>query len=163
MILVRFGWALRNFTRREAFVKIWVLPAWIGLGLASAAISVASFRRIAPHLGHLHHTTKPRLSPTLDQGVRAQQIGRTVQLAARFVPWRAGCYPQAIVARMMLGLWNIPFTLCMGVRRNVETCAMEAHAWVQCEDICVTGGNGDVNYSTVAVFSNVKVENQSLE
>jgi len=41
----------------------------------------------------------------------------------------------------------------MGLKRDAETGAPQAHAWVQCGRVCVTGGNGDSEYSVVAVFA----------
>jgi hypothetical protein len=144
---------LRNFLRRDPFIKWWLLPAWVGIGLASLVIALVSFRRIAPHLGHFRGLEQHMPATTLAQQERAEVIGITVRLAARFSPWRADCYPQAIVARFLLGLYDIPFTLSMGVKRNVDTGALQAHAWVRSGNAFVTGGDGNAKYSTVAVFS----------
>jgi len=148
------GRRLRNFLQRDPFIKWWVLPAWVGIGLASLAIALASFRRIAPHLGSFHEPGEPAPATTPAQAEQARLIGITVRLAARFSPWRADCYPQAIVARFLLDLYRIPFTLSMGVKRDAETGEMEAHAWVRSGDVFVTGGDGDAEYNTIAMFSN---------
>jgi hypothetical protein len=143
----------RNFVRQDTFFKLWLLPVWIGTGMASIVICIIPFRNIAALLGTLRGTLKPSVVATAAEEQRALQIGRTVRLAARYAPWRADCYPQAIVARLLLGLYGIPFTLSMGVRRDPATDQMHAHAWVQCGSVDVTGGDGDSEYQTVAVFS----------
>ena len=143
----------RNFAARDPFIKLWFVPVWIGLGVASLMIASLAFRRIAPRLGEACGITKPDLTASPAKELRAIQIRRAIQLAARYAPWRADCYPQAIVARFLLGLYGLPFTLSMGVRRDPVTGDMLAHAWVQCGRICVTGGDGDNEYSVVAVFA----------
>lgn len=144
---------IRNFSRRDRFVRYWLFPAWIGLGLASLAISTVSFRRLAPRLGDWRGVEKPTVSLTAPQVLRARQVGETIRLAARFAPWRADCYPQAILARLMLGMNGIPYTLAMGVKRDAADGAMLAHAWVQCGSVSVTGGDGDAEYRAVAIFA----------
>ena len=143
----------RHFAAHDPFIKVWFFPVWIGLGVASLAITTLAFGRIAPRLGESCGITKPDLTASAAEGMRAIQIGRTVQLAARYAPWRADCYPQAIVARLLLGLYGLPFTVSMGVRRDPATGTAQAHAWVQCGQICVTGGDGDQAHSVVAVFA----------
>ena len=134
------------------FTMFWLLPVWIGLGFASLAITILPFKRIAPLLGRLHDTEKPSHVATRAQETRALQIGRTIRFAARHAPWRSNCYPQAIVARLMLGLYHLPFILSMGVSRNPDTGEMIAHAWVECGTVRVTGGDGSA-YRAVAIFS----------
>lgn len=150
---LRVGQRARHFMQRDRFVKLWLIPVWLGLGLASLVIVAVPFRHIAPRLGRFCGTAKPMLLVADAEQARAVQIGRTVQLAAHYAPWRADCYPQAIIARLLLGIYRLPFNICMGLRRDSATGGAQAHAWVQCGKVCVTGGNGDIEYSVVGVFS----------
>ena len=74
------------------------------------------------------------------------------------LPWRADCYPQAIIARLVLGLYRLPWTVSMGVRRDPASGEMQAHAWVECGGLCVTGGNSNDSYSLVGVFASRDME-----
>ncbi len=144
---------IRNFSRRDGFVKFWLVPTWMGLGLASLLIRIIPFRRLAPMLGDWCGLEKPRIVATISEEARAAQIRETVRLAARLAPWRADCYPQAVIARLMLGICGVPFTLSMGLKRDAASSEIHAHAWVQCGDIDVTGGEGDAEYRAVAIFA----------
>ncbi len=150
---LRFTQRARHFAARGLFEQLWFVPAWIGLGLASLVIRFVAFRRIASVLGHHYGTVRPQISPSADQQARAVQIRRTLQLAEHYAPWRADCYPQAIVARVLLGLYRLPFVLTMGLKRDSVSGEVQAHAWVQCGTTPVTGGEGDGEYSAVAVFA----------
>ena len=150
---LRIAERLRRFAARSAFEQLWFGPAWIGLGLASLAIGLLAFRRIAPALGNHCGTTTPPATVSAAGQRRAIQIRRTVQLAAHYAPWRADCYPQAIIARTLLGLYRLPFALSMGLKRDPASGAMQAHAWVQCGNTAVTGDVGAGEYKAVAVFA----------
>ncbi len=149
---LRLGERARHFAGRDRFEQVWLVPAWLGLGLASLAIALVAFRQIAPRLGSYCGLERPDVTTSIGQERRARQIARTVQLAARYAPWRADCYPQAIVARLLLGFYRLPYCLSLGLRRDAASGAMQAHAWVRSGSVCVTGGNGDEAYRTVGIF-----------
>ena len=149
----RIGQRARNFANRSLFEKLWALPVCLGLGLASLMIALLPFRHIAPRLGINCGKTKPVFAVSSSEQTRARQIGRTVRFAASYVSWRADCYPQAIVARLLLGLYRLPYTVSMGVRSDPDSRELQAHAWVECGEVCVTGGNATESYSLVAVFA----------
>jgi hypothetical protein len=66
------------------------------------------------------------------------RIGWAVRCAARQVPFRAVCLPQAIAAKYMLRRRGIASSLYFGVRKDAAgTWAL--HAWLWAETIEVTG------------------------
>ena len=149
---LRIAERVRRFAARDPFERLWFAPAWIGLGLAGLAIRMLSFRRIGPWLGRYCGTAGPSLATSSTGRSRALQIRRTVQLAVRYAPWRADCYPQAIVARALLGLYRLPSCVSMGLKRDPATGEPQAHAWVRSGSTIVTGGDGARDYKVVAVF-----------
>ena len=60
---------------------------------------------------------------------------------------------QAVTARVLLGLYRIPYVLCFGVRRDAAGQPMQAHAWVVSGRIHVTGGDSFNRFTTVAMFA----------
>ena len=142
----------RNALARSGFELAWFLPALLVLGAGRAAVLVVPFRRLAPLLGT--HTGAaawvPLLSPA--QGYDAERIGRTVRLAARYAPWTANCFPQALAAAVMLRLYRIPYTLHFGLRREPQGSGMEAHAWISAGMVNVTGGKSYGLYHVAGSF-----------
>lgn len=143
----------RFFTHQSRFVQLWFLPVWILLGLAKLVIFTLSFKRLVPRLG-----VAVGLVPWLpvvnsDQELRARQISRVVQLAARYTPWDSNCFPQAVVARLLLGWYGIPYCLFFGLRRNSGTGTFDAHAWVASGRVRVCGGYSFHQYTVVGVFA----------
>ena len=134
------------------FVKAWFIPVWLVLGLARLAILTVTFRRIAPRLGNSVGVAP--WVPVLDerQTKSARLVGQVIRLAARHTPWESNCFPQAIVARIMLGFYRVPYCLFFGVRRNSATGAFDAHAWVAAGRVRVIGGLGFDKYTVVGVF-----------
>lgn len=141
-----------SLLRQEAFVQLWWLPSWLLLGMAKAAISTIAFKRLAPCLGAQQDAAA--WVPLADASceARALQIGRAVRLAARYTPWDSSCFPQALVARLLLGLYGIPYGLYFGLMHDRQSGALTAHAWVAVGKVSVTGGAGFGRFAVVGAF-----------
>ena len=143
---------VRSFEGLPLFTKVWLVPAWIELGLSRALILVVPFRTLAPRLGTAQGTAAnvPLLTPA--QEAQARAIGRTIRLAARYTPWTSNCFPQAVVARTMLGMHGIPYAIHFGLMPDGNA-GMRAHAWVVAGRVPVTGGHSFSHYTVVGVFA----------
>jgi hypothetical protein len=160
---------VRSFAGLPLFTKVWLVPAWLELGLSRALILVVPFRTLAPRLGTAQGIAAnvPLLTPA--QEARARAIGRTIRLAARYTPWTSNCFPQAVVARTMLGMHGIPYAIHFGLMpaeprgggvhthapdpRGGAPTTMRAHAWVVAGRVPVTGGHSFHRYTVVGVFT----------
>ncbi len=148
---------LRSARRAPRFVLLWLLPVWLLLGLARLLIQGLTFARMAPHLGHAMGTAAVLPLLTAPKQVQARLIGRTVQTAARYTPWESNCFPQAVVARLLLGLYRIPYTLCFGLMRGPASGEIQAHAWVAAGPVAVTGRFSFDRFTVVGVFTSLPV------
>lgn len=146
---------LRAWQRLPGFVRAWLVPVWLLLGMAKLLIFSVTFRRLAPHLGHAAGASAflPLLTPTHQD--RARLISRAVQTAARYTPWNSNCFPQAVVARVLLGIYGIPYTLCFGLMRDAASGEIQAHAWVIAGPVAVTGGHSFERFTVVGVFTSL--------
>ena len=142
-----------RFLGHPTFVRVWFGPVFIALGVARAAILLVSFRRLVPRLG-VSVGLRPWLPLiTKTQEHRARQVSRVVQLAARYTPWESNCFPQAVVARVLLGWYGVPYCLFFGVRRKPGNGEFDAHAWVASGSVRVTGRYSFNRYTVVTVFA----------
>jgi hypothetical protein len=142
-----------SFFRQPLFIQVWFPAAWVILGLGKALIFGVSFRRLAPRLGRRSGIAPwvPLLTPA--QEGRALLIGRTVRLAARYTPWHSNCFPQAVAARVLLGLYRVPYVLYFGLMRDpAEPASLKAHAWVTAGRVRVTGGTSFGQFTVVGSF-----------
>lgn len=126
--------------RQPAFVLLWLLPAWLLIGLSSLMVAVLPFRRIAPLLGTNLGATEYRPACTPQQMARARRIGATVSIAASYAPFRSDCLPQAMTAKALCALWRVPCALLLGIERERQEGEFRAHAWTSCGNIIPTGG-----------------------
>ena len=149
---MRLVHTVRGFVRLGLKDQVRFTAAWSLLGLSRLLILLLPFTVIRRLLGEHHagvgQQPVPELNPA--QRIRAMHIGRIVELAAAYAPWRSDCYPQALTARTFLALRRIPHQVCFGVRRDAG--ALVAHAWVRAGDVEVTGGDGR-EYTEVGRFS----------
>nr|WP_230681343.1 lasso peptide biosynthesis B2 protein [Paracidovorax cattleyae] len=105
------------------------------------------------HPGWGARSPRRRPCPPLEQRGwrRAQQIGRTLRLAARHTPWQSNCLAQALAARCLLGVFGIPHAVCFGVAR-LDASQLQAHAWVVAGQGFVTGGVGAQRFTCTGCF-----------
>lgn len=152
MILPRLVRKVRNFTCRPWFEKVWFLPVWLLLGISRFVILTIPFRHLALRLG-AHEGIAPWV-PFADSRAeaRALSISRVVRMAANFTPWKSNCFSQAVTARILLGLYGVPYSLFFGVNRNTEDAMLTAHAWVTVGRVPVTGGIGFDQFTVVSCF-----------
>lgn len=145
--------SIRNWTLHE---WAWLVPAFVLLIIARLIIIIAPFRWIAARLGDNQGPQPQSPLVTEKQADRALQLGRTVRRAAKLVPTGAHCFPQAIVASLLLRLYGIPYAIHFGLRKKLEdgddNKALAAHAWVNAGKIRVTGGQSFHQFTTVACF-----------
>lgn len=142
----------RTLARQDAFVLAWLAPVWLMLGVSRLMILTLSFRRFAGLLGQRDGVAPRTPINTAAQEARARQICQTIAIAAHYAPWEANCFPQAITARLLLGLYRTPYALFMGVAPAEDGKALEAHAWVVSGPVHVTGGRSFGRFTVAGCF-----------
>jgi len=131
--------------------KQWMLlEAFCLSGVMRLALLVVPFRRLAVFLG-----SQAEESPWEEDDARVQvagEIGRAVETACCFTPWKSKCFIQALTAKIMLRQLGIANTLYLGMDRNGRK-EIEAHAWLRCGELIVTGGRGRERFTTLGKFT----------
>jgi hypothetical protein len=116
---------------------------WRDLSLAVVELSRARWRiartPAARLLAELRRPLLPSAATAAD-GIGPERVGWAVQTAARLVPWRSDCLVQAIAAQRWLGRERRPTQLVIGVHKDAAG-RFEAHAWLRCGSVTVTGGD----------------------
>ena len=122
-----------------------MLLAEAALRLAAARIAIVTipFPRIARRLGGFmapqHALKKAELMPPTAQELAiARKIGWAVTCAARYVPFKAVCLPQAMAAHEMLKKRGIFSVMHFGTAPGTAL-SLEAHAWLNAGTVEVTG------------------------
>ncbi len=126
---------------------------WCLLWPARIAVLVFPLRRMARLYGTDHGAEIVVPEASEAELGSARNLGRAIALAARYSPASANCYPQALVARMLLRLKRVPHGLFFGLRREASSEAMEAHAWVMVGQVPVSGGDSFDSYTVVRCFT----------
>lgn len=143
----------RSFLLLPRFTRYGLPACWVLLGLARLSVLVLPFVRMAPLLGH--HQGLQAVTPLLsaEQTQRALAISRLIAVCARYTPWTSNCFPQAIVARLLLGFYGIPYVLYFGLARpEGGSGPLEAHAWVNAGRVAVSGSYSFNRFTVVGTF-----------
>lgn len=133
--------AARLFLRLGRRQQVLLLEATAALAIARLRLAVSPFSWVARSLGRFSAsppevTTEQQVAGAKLELVR--EIRWAVRLAARRVPFRAVCLPQAIAAHAMLRRRGIPAVLHLGATPGNDQ-PMSAHAWLHAEGLRVTG------------------------
>ena len=154
--LVRLGGRkLGTLVRLPAFTLLWLLPAWVGMGVAAAAVSLLPFSRLARLFGR--NIGPVALMPLAgeEQLRRARQIRTTVALVARHAIGRSDCVPQALLAVAMCRIHGVPAAVHFGlakVKARGPEGDLDAHAWVVCGPVAIAGGTSFGEFTPVSCF-----------
>lgn len=159
MILARKA---RTLMALPLAVIAWLPAAWLALGVSRAAVLCVEFRKLAPWLGIVAGSApfSVIISPLAE--ARARQVEQIIRIAAHYTPWQSNCFAQAIVARLLLSHYRIPYLIFFGVRTAPMAAAMaestlaapgmEAHAWVTAGRVMVAGGASFQQFGVAGIF-----------
>jgi hypothetical protein len=87
--------------------------------------------------------------------VIAAQIGWAVRATATRTPWQSTCLTQALAGAQMLKCRSLPVTLRLGAARSPKKSnKLEAHAWLHCGDVTLTGQHDRDRFTVLATFTN---------
>ena len=143
----------KSFVRIKWRDKILFFQAFFLSGIARMAILYIPFKRVKKYMG------KPMSeSPfEVDNEVYkvAKRVAWAVNQACQYTPWKSKCLVRAIIAQRMLKRHKIFSTIYLGVNKDKKN-NMQAHAWLRCGEVFVTGGYEKNDFKEVARFSNVK-------
>lgn len=134
--------------------RVLLAEAMLCLLGARLALVFIPFPRLAGHLGQLvppEAAGSDSVAPAAREAQTAADIGWAVSRAARYVPVRAVCLPQAMAARLMLRRRGIASTMHFGAARGRER-PLDAHAWLDAAGVEVTGYPVGKQFAEIARF-----------
>ena len=133
------------------FHNKWLLVQTVGVLLCvRLLVWFVPFAKLAPWLGSLNHDG--HFLPTSSELHQVHRIRWAVGRVSMALPWLSNCLVQAITAKYLLSQKNIETTLFLGANLKNEH-HMEAHAWLQCGTVFITGGAIRNAFQTLASFS----------
>jgi len=148
-LLLRFG-EIDN--RRRS-----LLPEAVAyLLMARLALIFVPFPRLARRLGSFVPPTdarvlKVRTQAPNDQVELAEAVSWAVTRAARYLPFKAVCLPQAMAARLMLKRRGVKSVMHFGAAKSADK-PLDAHAWLDAAGVEVTGYPVKENFAEIACF-----------
>ncbi len=140
------------FTRMRSLCphqRFALVRAGYELTLARLRLTFCRPQQIIRDLETAPQAQPPRNSDTVDPATVAWAIGAV----ARRLPFRADCLVRAMAAGRWLHREGHEIAFNLGVRRGVS--GVEAHAWLACDGVVVTGGIGS-GYSAFRQFAGVR-------
>jgi len=139
---------LRLFLRLPAADRRLLVEAVLGLARAGFLLRVLRFSRLSHSLGR--HMAESPTEEAAALTAEARRVRWAVETAARNLPWKPVCLPQAVAATRLLRRRGIASTLYLGIDRAAN---YDAHAWVRVGKLIVTGGPSPDRFSVVSRFA----------
>jgi hypothetical protein len=150
------GDRLRRFAEIGAQRRRLLVEAACWLLVARVALLVVPFPRLARRIGDFVAPSDDRVATARRGGSAndarvAEEIGWATVAAARHVPFKAVCLPQAMAARIMLRRRGVASVLHFGAAKGREK-AIDAHAWLDAAGVEVTGYPVAAHFAEIACF-----------
>ena len=147
---------LRRFAQVGNARRALVVEAVVCLWLARLGLIFVPFPRLARRLGTFVPPSDPRTRAARAAAGQAQadlaeQIGWAVTRAARHVPFKAVCLPQAMAAHSMLKRRGVESVMHFGAAKGTDK-PLDAHAWLDAAGVEVTGYPVAKNFAEIACF-----------
>jgi len=147
---------LRRFGQIGGRRRGLVIEAAVWLLVARVALVVAPFPWLARRLGAFVSPTDERVTLAgRDASPRdarlAEEIAWATTRAARHVPFKAVCLPQAMAARIMLRRRGVASVLHFGAAKGQDK-PIDAHAWLDAAGVEVTGYPVAGQFAEIACF-----------
>lgn len=146
---------VRRFFELDAERRKLFLQACAQLGSVRFALRTRSFKDLTRGLTvHRSHFASAELDSP--RQMLAQRIGWAVQAGSRYTPWTSSCLVQVLAAQRMLQQRSIPGVFYIGAAPGAGTSGavgLEAHAWLKCGELFITGEAGHERYAVVTAFS----------
>jgi len=147
-----FQAAPSKWRRRSHAERLWLLEAFLMLGVARLVVLTLPFKWVSVTLGK--HMNESGMQISTSDLRQARMIGQAIRSAANYTPWESVCLPQAMAAQWMLKRRHIAGTLYLGVAKDeTKPEKLAAHAWLRSGDVLLTGGAGHRQFTVVATFS----------
>ena len=138
---------IASASRRAADLS---LQDWRYLAIAVKELLIARIRHASQPVGKiLHDLQDERLQSNGDTRgeVDLARLSWAIGAAAARVPWRSDCLLQAMAADRWLRRYGMQPKFFVGVQKDAGG-QLEAHAWLRCGDVIVTGANSR-NFTTL--------------
>ena len=154
--LRRIAYKLRRFGQIGGRRRGLLIEAAVWLLLARIALLAIPFPTLARRLGAFVPPTDERVTlATRGASTRdaqlAEEIGWATVRAARHVPFKAVCLPQAMAARIMLRRRGVASVLHFGAAKGRDK-PIDAHAWLDAAGVEVTGYPAARQFAEIACF-----------
>jgi hypothetical protein len=146
------AWA--RTARRYAGRFVLVLHVYVLLIVMRGVITTLSLPRITKYLGTPMEETPTEGVPA-DQLRYARRIGWAILRAAPRTPTNSNCYPQALTAWWLLHRMRIPTTFYYGAAFDDDRTELQAHVWLRCGNLMVTGGGPHRRFAPLTWFADV--------
>jgi hypothetical protein len=133
---------LHRFTQIDGRQRALLAEATLSLLVARLALVFVSFPRLARRFGTLVPPSDPRIlaapRATADRVLIASDVSWAVTRAARYVPFKAVCLPQAMAAHRMLQRRGVASVMHFGAAKG-QSKPLDTHAWLDAAGVEVTG------------------------
>ncbi len=141
----------RRLAARSWGERALLLEAALWLMTAALLVRCVPFRLWSRFLGRAGN------APTSPDGT-ASQIARVqwaVVTARRSLPWNSTCLMDAAAGKFLLNRRQIGSTLYLGIQKApaADGFRMDAHAWLRCGSLILTGESGHQRFTVVGTFT----------
>ena len=137
---------LKTFLRMPLKQKLMIPKVFVLMAYYYYWVHKRPFSELAQKIGKPGFETPVQTSPT-----DAWLVHELMESMFHRLRWKDSCLIRALTAKKLLNGLGHPCTLYMGVRK-LEGRGMDAHAWLRCGKLIVTGGESRAGFTVTGIF-----------
>ncbi len=120
------------------------------LGLAVYSFVLFSFFKKKARFGTLNMAASGQQPPH----PLSNDIAWAIRTASKYIFWKNVCRHQAYQAMALCNYYKIPCLIYIGLKKNITTHEIEAHAWTIAGGKIITGFCNPEEYTVQSIYSN---------
>jgi hypothetical protein len=148
--LSRLNNKIKTFISIPWVSKILLLEALMYSAVARSVIVFIPFKKYKKYIGIPNQETPLEIESQKYHIINA--VSWAVHIITSRTPWQSKCLVQALTAQQMLKKRKLSTTLYLGVNKENGK-DLNAHAWLRCGQLFVTGGRNRNEFAEVAKFA----------
>ena len=130
--------------------KLLIIEAFLLTGIFRIVVLIIPFKKYKKYIGIYNEETPLEINKKEYRIIK--RIAWAVNSVSKITPWESKCLVQALTAQRMLKRRKVISTIYFGLNKGTEN-NMQAHAWLRCGQIYVTGGHNKNGFKEVARFA----------
>lgn len=150
---------IKTFARLRPQLKIMILQTFVfSLYTGFLFAFFNRYARFGERLALTENSAKNTVSSSIaadeKKHTKINDIAKAIHIVSKYIPWKNVCRHQAYQAKLLCNLYNIPYLIFIGFKKDIAKNEIQAHAWTMAGGRMITGFCNPEEYIIQSIYKN---------